>query len=180
MLASRNASSPKVDVAQGVNPNSISIPQANVPRSFIINITTTSTVATNAYALLFDVAGASAAALSLATSTGVTVSGQGVAYNAIKSLVAYQPVYVQAINYQTDGEHQDLQLIQAEMDGGSIQKPLQTFMAKRNTQEQTNLLTIPVGFWLSSMTAIKVNVTGGQVENIKLGFFIGAQSQRYS
>lgn len=154
------------------------VPASYVADHFIITISCTSTASASTYALLFDVDSVVNAALSKSTSSGVTITGSTISETAIKNMIGRNPVFVTAINYQTDQTHETIKIHQANLDGTSSTKTISPFMAKRNTQEQTNLLTIPINRWLNSLTAWEIPLTASNDNNVTLGFFVKYQAGR--
>jgi stage V sporulation protein SpoVS len=179
MLANRFSGN-RVDVPAGKSANKFMQPNpVRVADNFIVTLTASGSATTADYALLFDDAGAVAGKLTLATTAEVTAVGTTLALGALKAITGRNAIYIEALNYQTNGTHGTIEIIKVDADGSYASKSISPFMAKRNTQEQTNLLTIPVGVWVDAFTAIKIPISQAS-EVVVLGFFVGGQANRVS
>jgi hypothetical protein len=154
------------------NQNTMLPPMRPSPDTFELQVVNAST--TTAYnIILFDGFGFITEKESYTQNANITVTGLTAPYTATKRSVEANPIQIVGINYKaSDSSFNNLQFDRLDLDGSRITDTITPAMAERNTQFQSDLLTLPCNVILDGNTAFRLRINASQTVNIL--FFIKA------
>ncbi len=158
------------------NQNTMLPPMRPSPDTFEVSIVNASAV--TAYdIILFDAFGFITDTEAYVQNANITVTGVTAPYNAVKKSVEANPIQFVGFNYKaSDSAFNNVRFDRIDLDGSRNTDTITPAMAQRNTQFQSDLLTLPCNVILDGNTALRLRINPSQTVNLL--FFIKAVLSR--